>query len=374
MVDAEIGLGFSATPRTIAGTMGGLEFGGWGVSEHWGNDLLRTSMGLDPSPDELSPMAVAGMLALGGFFGGVLKSKTLESLLERASNKKAVKQLLTDTTGNRYFQDITTPERQAELMKIATGGKTAKQGIMPVTDESLNAIATGGKKAKEGIEPVTDKMLHSLGKDIEQRVLESVGVPKKLATPEAVEKLGGVEQVLKNTLADEPAVKRALNQIDDATRLVTQAREYDVSAQAFTAERTGGKVMDTFIPDESGVARKVRVVERKNLPMIRPKSEMAASVPDHIKKSVSIGSAAIVSGLIYTNLGNNQWDIQETQWVTPSMAQRIAELARDDYRINRNRQASINKAMNVLPDNYALNPDNYKMVYDRFMRLTGGLS
>lgn len=98
---------------------------------------------------------------------------------------------------------------------------------------------------------------------------------------------------------------------------------------------------------------------------------LKSNVPDHIKKSVGLGSAAIVSGLIYTNLGNDQWDVSELSWITPYTSQMLAEEAVEHYRLSLDKGKSLQLAMNHLPDNYALNPENYKMVYDRFMKLTG---
>lgn len=519
MVDNEIALGFMSTPlrkqavtRSVSAALGGGEFAGWAIADHIMNNQMRSYLGLKPTEEELSPGAIAGMVALGGFFNGALKSKTLEYLLEKAAGKKSAIQTVQETLGTRAPITVT----DAELNRMVSEENFVRNSF----------IALMKKGAQEGTGILN---LNRMNKGIEQRVLEGAGVPKKLTTPEQVEKLGGAEAVLRNTLSDDLAVARALEEISTANRLVSQAKEYELSSQAFATERTGAsKVTDTFIPDAEGVAKKVRTLDyvqryeekgvsytsvdkphglytsplnissphsdlggkqrilkrnknanilelephdyneymKNKIDGIRGKSpgvyaaekflgekeirrmakenkndlidelskkypkvdwkryydkqEMIEGVggiearergydgifqydkgdpemtefvgltakafekdsakmygkepfiPEHIRKYVSIGSAAIVSGLIYTNLGNDQWDIAETQWLTPPQSQKVAELARNEYRISRNRQDALNKAMNSLSDTYALNPDNYKMVYDRFMKLTGG--
>jgi hypothetical protein len=648
MVDNEIALGFMSTPmrkqvvtRGVAATAGAIDFAGWGVSDYYTNNAMRSYLGLKPTEEEMSPVAIAGMVAMGGFFNGALKSKTLEYLLEKAAGKKSAIQTVKETIGNRYFQDVTTPERQQELLNIQAGRDLpmgGKQVRGMLIEGPLSKVQERLLEAESGVRP--------FGKSVEQIIMERSGVPKKLTTPEQVDKLGGAEAVLRNTLSDDLAVARALDEIATANRLVSQAKEYELSSQAFATERTGAsKVTDTFIPDADGVAKKVRIVEPETITLYHagkselstesirvgnpdnlfskkkgfldinygglytaPSAEQALSwrprashmteikiksgskivrksdlsledekyigasshrisagaaerlkslgvdileygskerqnyvivnkdaiesvfskkipshiqetvkigaskvtdtfipdadgvakkvriippqeefeiyplhkplpehlsevkekmtqigspvirvidlgegeyfalqgvhrlnsakelgirpilkkhsyetlknvdvtepkwsdidmpgytfgqlvdrmrenkpivfknevtkivenvVPSHIKKAIGkkVGTSAIVSGLIYINLGNDQWNIAETQWLTPPQSQRVAELARNEYRVSHNRQDALNKAMNSLSDTYALNPDNYKMVYDRFMKLTGG--
>lgn len=489
-IDAGIRTGFWSHPATNF-AMRGTEFMGWGAVDPYALNVSRTVMGLDPEPIEFHPGMTAGMFALGGFLSGGLMKKSYSftglrrmkstgdkeymNFSEMAAAKKSALKAVNETVGVRYFGDITTPERQSELMNIQAGKELKQKEIKGTPIQGpLTKVQERLLEAESGVRP--------FGKTVEQIILENHGVSKKLTTPTALEKVGGPEAALRLSTNDEETISRAMSELSTANRLIQQSKDYDISAQTFTAERTGGKVTDTFIPDAEGVARKVRIVKKKYLThdemrfavdktkseigteisfirfgepvekstdwsnneilkgmsvyeinaqgaskqtvrsefserksvyvgkgtvvgygsdgeplvsnyIVRKASkataekaeyygytrkqylknvEMSKQVPSHIKKSVGLGSAAIVSGLIYTNLGNDQWDIRETQWLTPAVASRIAEMARNEYRISRDRQGSITKAMNVLTDDYALNPDNYKMVYDRFMKLTGG--
>ena len=473
MIDKGTGLGFVSHPATNA-ALRGAEFAGWGAVDPYAVNTARYVAGLEPENHEFDPTMTAGMFALGAVMsGGLLKKsysfsrprrlpstgeKEYMNFAEMAAGKKSALKAVNETIGTRYFGDVTTPERQAELMNIQAGKELKPKEIR-------------GTLIEGPLTPVQERLAQpfvdqdKFNKTVNEIILSSYGVPKRLTTTAALEKVGGPEAALRLTMNEEQTIERAMSEISTANRLIKQSQEYSISSRDFVITRYGNVVEDMFIAGSDGIAKKVRIADGlynrlfvstpsarvaelpitnsvsleakvpeglfnkgsitlsdydsfgkkyrwnqgainkiKSLPtqeqervktaiesMIdvgehtRTKIDvkavqdamrkigLLAEIPQHIKDAASkAGMAAIVSGMIYFNNGDDGWEIMETQWLTPAVASRIAEMARNDYRVTRDRQASITRAMNSLPDDYALNPDNYKMVYDRFMKLSGG--